>query len=58
MTDAEADGVGSGKVPSARVSLLFTVRCTGTTGLWIDFGFVSDGRESAGLSLSIMRKPG
>ena len=58
MTDAEADGVGSGKVPTARVSLLCSVRCTGTIRLFIDFGFVSDGRASALLRLSITMKPG
>ena len=41
MTDVEADGVGSVKVPRARVSLLCSVRCTGRIGLWKDFGLVS-----------------
>ena len=58
MTDVEADGVGSGKVPSARVSLLCSVRCTGRIGLWKDFGFVSDGRASAELRLRITMKRG
>ena len=58
MTDAEADGVGSVKVPRAKVSQLCSVRCTGRIVLWIDFGFVSDGRASAGSRLSITRKPG
>ena len=47
MTDVEADGVISGNIPRARVSILRSVRCTGRIGLWKDFGFVSDGRASA-----------
>ena len=58
MTDVEADGVSSGKVPRTRVSVYCTVRCTGRIGLWKDFGFVSDGRASVGLRLSIMMKRG
>ena len=48
MTDVDADGVGSGKVPRARVSLLCSVSCTGRIGLWNAFEFVSDGSASAG----------
>ena len=58
MTDVEADGVGSGKVPRTRVSVYCTVRCTGRIGLWKGFGFVCDGRESAGLRLMITMKRG
>ena len=57
MTDVEADGVSSFKVPSAIVSVLCSVRCTGSTGLWKDFGFVSDRRGSVGLRLRITKKP-
>ena len=56
MTDIEADGVGSGKVPRARGSLLCSVRCTGRIGLWKDFGFISDVKATVGLRLSIMMK--
>ena len=58
MPDVEADGVGSGKVPRAKVSVLGSARCTERIGLWKDFGFVSDGRASAGLRLSITMKRG
>ena len=58
MTEVEADGVGSCKVPRARVSLFCSARCTGRIGLWKDFGFVSDGRASVGLRLRITVKPG
>ena len=58
MTDVEADGVISGKVPRTRVSLLCSVRCKGRIGLWKDFEFVSDGRASAGLRITIMMKRG
>ena len=58
MTDVEADGVGSGKVPRARVSLLSSVRCTGRIGLRKDFVFFSDGRASVGLRLRITMKSG
>ena len=58
MTDVEADGVGSGKVPRARVSLLCSGRCRGRIGLWKDIGFVSDGRAGAGLTLRITMKRG
>ena len=53
MTDVEADGDCSGKVPMARVSLLCSVRLTGRIGLWKDFGFFSDGRARLGLRLRI-----
>ena len=56
MREVEADGVGSGKVPRGRVSVLCTVRCTGKTGLWKDWGYVSDGRASAGLRYRITMK--
>ena len=58
MTDVEADGVSSGKVPMAIVSVLCSVRCTGSIRLWKDFGFVSDGRASVGLKLRIMMMRG
>ena len=58
MTDVEADSVASGKVPMAIVSVLCSVRCTGSIGLWKDFGFVSDGRASVGLRLRITMKCG
>ena len=35
-----------------------SVGCTGRIVLWKDFGFVSDGRASAGLRLRIMMKRG
>ena len=56
MTDVEADGVGSGKLPRARVSLLCSVRCKGRIGLWKDFGIVSDGSASVGLRLRVTVK--
>ena len=56
MTDVEADGVISGKVSRARVSVFCCVRCTGRMGFWKDFGFVSDGRSCAGLRLRITKK--
>ena len=56
MTDVEADGIGSGRVPRGRVSVWCSVKCTGRIGLWKDFGFVSDGRASAGLRLRITVK--
>ena len=56
MTDIEAEGAGSCKVPRARVSVLCSVRCTGRIRLWKDFGFVSDGRASAGFRLRITMK--
>ena len=52
MTDDEADGVGSGKGPRARVSLLCFVRFPRRIGLWKNFGFVSDGSASTGLDSS------
>ena len=58
MTDVERYGVSSGKVPRARVRVLLSVSCTGRIGLWKDFTFVSDGRASAGVRLSIMMKHG
>ena len=58
MTDVEADGVGSGKVPRTRVSVYCTVRCTGRIGLWKDFRFLSDARASAALLLRIQVKHG
>ena len=58
MTDVEAVRIGSGKMPRVRVSLVFSVRCTGRIGLWKDFGFVSDGRASAGLRLRFTMKRG
>ena len=58
MKDVEADGVGSGKVPRATITVLCSVRCTGRIGLWKVFGFVSDGRAIAGLRLSITMKRG
>ena len=58
MTDVEADFVCSGKVPRARVSVFWSVRCTVRIGLWKDFGFLSDGRASAGLRLIITVKWG
>ena len=58
MTDVEADGVGSGKLPRVRVSLLCSVRCKERIGLWKDFRFVSDGRASAVLRLKMTMKCG
>ena len=58
MTHAEADGVASVKVPRSRVCLLCSVRCTGRIALWKDFGFVSDGRASAGVRFRITMKHG
>ena len=58
MRDVEADGVGSGKVPRARVSLFCFARCTGRIGLWKDFRVVSDGRAIAVLMLRITMKRG
>ena len=58
MTDDEADGVGSGKGPRARVSLLCFVRFPRRIGLWKNFRFVSDGSASAGLRLRITMKRG
>ena len=58
MTGVEADGVGSGKVPRDRVSVLCSVRCTGRIGLWKDFRFLSDGRAGSQLRLRIMVKRG
>ena len=58
MTDFEVDGVSSGKVPRARVSLLCSVRCSGGIGLWKDFGLVSDVRGSARVRFRITMKCG
>ena len=58
MTDIEADGVRSGEMPRARVSVLCSERCEGRIGLWEDFGFVSNGRASAVLRLRITMKRG
>ena len=58
MRDVEADGVGSGKVPRARVSLFCSASCTGRIGLSKNFGVVSDGRATAVLRLRITMKRG
>ena len=58
MRDVEADGIDSGKVPRARVSLFCSARCTGRIGLWKDFGVVSDGRTTAVLRVRITMKRG
>ena len=58
MTDVEVDGVGSGKVPRARVSVLCSLSCTGIIGLWKDFGFLSGERATVRLRLRIMMKRG
>ena len=56
QADVEAEGACSGNVPRARVSVLCSVRCTGSIGLWKEFGFVFDGKASAGLRLRFTMK--